>query len=101
LENTFGAKPGAVFAAGGQKGVYIAKVDQVRPGDPQQTAQLTAAIRARASQGYAGDLLNAFETASLAKLKATKNLALARQTIGVDSSILPKDGAKTGSAPAK
>ncbi|HWD66900.1 MAG TPA: SurA N-terminal domain-containing protein [Caulobacteraceae bacterium] len=101
LENVFAAKPGAVFAAGGQKGVFIAKVDQVRPGDPKLTAQLTAAIRARASQGYAEDLLNAFETAALAKLKATKNRALALQTINVDPNSLPKDSAKPGSAPAK
>lgn len=98
LENVFGAKPGGVFAAGGPKGVFIAKINQVRAGDPQQTAQLTAAIRSRATQGYAEDLLNAFETASLAKLKATKNLALARQTLGVDASTLPKEGSKPATA---
>lgn len=101
VENVFSSKPGAVFAAGGPKGVFIARIDQVRAGDPQQTARLTAAIRARASQAYSEDLLNSFETAALAKLKATKNLALARQTIGVDPNSLPKEGAKPGSAPAK
>jgi peptidyl-prolyl cis-trans isomerase D len=101
LENVFGAKPGLVFAAGGPKGIVIARIDQVKAGDPQQTAQFTAAIRSRASQAYAEDLMNSFESAALAKLKATKNLTLARQTIGVDPNSLPKEGTKPGSAPAK
>jgi peptidyl-prolyl cis-trans isomerase D len=99
LENVFSAKPGAVFAAGGAQGVYIGRIDQVRPGDPQQMAQLTAMVRSRSSQGDAEDLLTAFQTASLAKLKATKNPALARQTLGVEASSAPKEGSKP--APSK
>lgn len=100
LEGAFGAKPGEVYGAGGQGGVYIARVDAVRPGDPQQTAQLVAALRRRASQAYADDLLGAVQKAAGQDFKVTVNLPLARQTLGVDSSLLPKAGAQ-GPAKAK
>ena len=100
LENVFAVKPGEVFAAGGQGGIYIAKVDAARPGDPQQTAALTAAVRSRASQSYSDDILVAMQNAARKDLKVTLNLALARQTLGVDPSLL-KGGVKSGSDKAK
>jgi peptidyl-prolyl cis-trans isomerase D len=100
LENVFAVKPGEVFAAGGQGGIYIAKVDVARPGDTQQTAELTAAVRSRASQAYADDVLAATQNAARKDLKVTLNLALARQTLGVDPSLL-KGGLKPGSDKAK
>jgi peptidyl-prolyl cis-trans isomerase D len=92
LQAAFGAKPGEVFAAGGQSGIYIAKLDAARPGDPQRTAQLIAALRTRASQAYADDLLSAVQAAARGGLKVTINLPLARQTLGVDPSLLSKPG---------
>jgi peptidyl-prolyl cis-trans isomerase D len=100
LESVFAVKPGEVFAAGGQSGVYIARVDAARPGDPQQTAALTAAARSRASQAYSDDVLVAMQNAARKDLKVTLNLALARQTLGVDPSLL-KGGVKSGSDKAK
>jgi peptidyl-prolyl cis-trans isomerase D len=100
LENVFAVKPGEVFAAGGQGGIYIAKVDAARPGDSQQTAALTAAFRSRASQSYSDDVLVAMQNAARKDLKVTLNLALARQTLGVDPSLL-KGGVKSGSDKAK
>jgi peptidyl-prolyl cis-trans isomerase D len=90
LQGVFGAKPGDVFPAGGQTGVYIVRVDAVHPGDPAQTAQLTAAIRGRASQGYAEDLLEAVQAGARKDLKVTINRNLALQTLGVDPNALPK-----------
>jgi peptidyl-prolyl cis-trans isomerase D len=87
LGQAFAAKPGEVFAAGGKGGVYIARVDHVRPGDPAQTAQVTAAIRARVSQAYAGDLLNSMQAAARDMYKPTINAAMARKTIGVDPNL--------------
>jgi peptidyl-prolyl cis-trans isomerase D len=100
LENVFTAKPGEVFAAGGPNGVYIARLDAARPGDVQQTARLTAAIRPRVSQSYAEDLLSATQDAARKAMKVNLNLALARQTIGVDPNILGKGAAATNSAKA-
>lgn len=100
LESVFAVKPGEVFAAGGQSGVYVARIDAARPGDPQQTAALTAASRSRASQAYSDDILVAMQNAARKDLKVTLNLALARQTLGVDPSLL-KGGVKSGSDKAK
>jgi len=98
LQGVFGAKPGDVFPAGGQTGVYIARIDAVHAGDPQQTAELTAQIRSRASQAYADDLLTAVQTAARKSLKVTINQTLARQTLGVDQALLPKGPQKPNSA---
>jgi peptidyl-prolyl cis-trans isomerase D len=99
LENVFAVKPGEVFAAGGQGGIYIGRVDAAHPGDAQQTAQLAAAVRSRASQAYADDILSAVQNAARKDLKVTLNVALARQTLGVDPNLLSKG--KPGSAMAK
>jgi peptidyl-prolyl cis-trans isomerase D len=98
LQGAFGGKPGDVFPAGGQTGVYIARIDAVHPGDPRQTAELTAAIRSRASQAYAEDLLTAVQTAARKSLKVTINQTLARQTLGVDQALLPKGPQKPTAA---
>ena len=90
LKGVFSAKPGDVFPAGGQTGVYIIRLDAVHAGDPKQTAQLVAAIRSRASQAYAEDLLEAVQAGARKDLKVTVNRNLALQTLGVDQSALPK-----------
>jgi len=90
LQQVFGAKAGDVFPAGGQTGVYIARLDAVHPGDPKQTAEMVAVIRSRASQAYAEDLLEAIQAGARKDLKVTINRNLALQTLGVDQSALPK-----------
>lgn len=101
LEGVFAAKTGDVFAAGGQAGVYIVRLDAARPGDTQQTAQLAAAVRGRASQAYADDILSAMQNAARQDLKPTLNVNLARQTLGVDPNLMSKGGLKPGSVKAK
>jgi len=97
LENVFGQKPGAVFAAGGQTGIYIAKVDSVRPGDVTQTAQLLEVLRPRVTQAYLKDLLVTANTAARADLKVSINQTLARQELGVDPALIgPAPAAKAG-----
>ena len=101
LENIFGVKPGAVFAAGGQTGIYIAKLDAVRPGDVGQTAQLLEALRPRVTQAYVKDLLTTANTAARADLKVTVNQTLARQELGVDPALIAKTPAAKAGATAK
>jgi peptidyl-prolyl cis-trans isomerase D len=101
LENVFAAKSGDVFAAGGQTGIYVGKVDAAHPGDVQQTAQLATAVRSRASQAYADDILTAVQNAARKDLKVALNLPLARQTLGVDPNVLSKGNPKPGAAMAK
>jgi peptidyl-prolyl cis-trans isomerase D len=90
LQGVFGVKPGDAFAAGGQTGVYIVKLDAVRPGDATQMAQVTNAIRSRLGEAYLGDVLEAAKTAARRQIKPQINVALARQAIGVDPTAGPK-----------
>ncbi len=99
LQEAFGAKPGEVFAAGGQAGIFIAKVESAQPADPTSTAQLLEALRGRVTQAYVGDLMNAVQIAARDQIKPTSNLALARQALGVDPSIVAKTGAAGAGAP--
>ncbi len=96
VEAVFAVKPGDAFAAGAQNGVYIAKVDAVRPGDPTQMAQVTNAIRGKMGESYLQDVLASAKAAARREIKPQINVALARQAIGVDPTAGPK-----AAAPAK
>ena len=78
----FGQKPGAVFAAGAPNGVFIARLDAIRPGDPTQTAQFLAAVQPRVSQDYLRDLIATTKAAAEKAVKVNANLPLARQALG-------------------
>ena len=89
-----------MFAAGGQNGIYIAKVDAVRPGDPTRTAQLLEVLRPRASTAYIKDQMATVETAARDTYKVTLNLPVARRALDVDPALIAKPAGKA-SAPAK
>ena len=90
LQAVFGVKPGEAFAAGAPNGVYIARLDAVRPGDPAQMATVTNAIRSRMGEGYLQDVLASAKAAARREIKPQINVALARQAIGVDPTMGPK-----------
>ena len=90
LQGVFGVKPGDAFAAGAPTGVYIARLDAVRPGDATQMAQVTNAIRGRLGESYLADVLESAKTAARREIKPQINVALARQAIGVDPTAGPK-----------
>ena len=90
LQAVFGVKPGDAFAAGAPGGVYIAKLDAVRPGDTTQMAQVTNAIRARMGESYLQDIIASAKAAARREIKPQINVALARQAIGVDPTMGPK-----------
>ncbi len=92
LQDVFGVKPGEVFAAGAPNGVYIAKLDAVRAGDPTATAQVINAIRGKISENYLDDVLASAKIAAKREIKPQINVTLARQAIGVDPTIAPKGG---------
>jgi peptidyl-prolyl cis-trans isomerase D len=95
LVATFGAKPGEPFTARApQGGFLVAKVEAVRPGTVPQMARITEAMRGQTSQGLLRDVSLAAQDAAKAQLKTKVNLDLARQAIGVDTTLLPKDGGK-------
>ncbi|MEO8811934.1 MAG: SurA N-terminal domain-containing protein [Caulobacteraceae bacterium] len=100
LEGVFTSKPGEVFAATAANGVFVAKLDAVRPPDPLAAARVIETIRGRLGESYVGDVMNAVKTASRQAIKVTVNLNVARQAIGVDPALLRKAGAKPA-APAK
>jgi peptidyl-prolyl cis-trans isomerase D len=98
LVAVFGAKPGDVFAAAGPTGVFIGKLDAVRPGDVSAMARAVNLIEGRVSQDYLKDLLNTAKAASRQEIKVTINLPLARRALGVDPALAAKSVAK---APGK
>ena len=90
VQAVFGAKPGDAFAAGAPGGVYISRLDAVRPGDPAQMAQATNAIRGRLGESYLQDIIASGKSAARREIKPQINVALARQAIGVDPTLGPK-----------
>ncbi len=94
LQGVFGVKPGDAFAAGAPNGVYIAKLDAVRPGDAAQMAQVTNAIRGRMGESYLRDVLASAKAAARREIKPRINVALARQAIGVDPTMGPRPAAQ-------
>jgi peptidyl-prolyl cis-trans isomerase D len=89
----FTAKPGDVFAAAAPSGVFIGKLDAVRPGDVTTMARALGAIEGRVSQNYLKDLMNSVKNAARQDTKVTINLALARRTLGVDPTLATRPGA--------
>jgi len=94
LENVFAAKPGDVFAASAPNGVFIAKLDAVRPGDVAFMARAVEANRARLAADYLRDIDGAVKTAAQQQIKVTTNLTLARQALGVDPALFAKPSTK-------
>jgi len=94
LTQVFGQKPGALFAAGAPNGVFIVRLDAIRPGDPAQTAQFLAAIQPRASQDYLRDLIATTKAAAEKSVKVNANLPLAQKALGIDPATLGKTGTK-------
>ena len=90
VESVFGVKAGQPFAAGAPNGVYIARLDAVRPGDSATMGQVTNAIRGRLGQAYLGDVLESAKVAARAEIKPSVNVTVARQIIGVDPTVAPK-----------
>ncbi len=90
LQAAFGVRPGDAFAAAGPTGVYIAKLDAIRPGDPRQVADVTNAFRDRIGEGYLNDVLAASKAAAAAQVKPQINRQLALQAIGVDPTQVAK-----------
>lgn len=104
LQNIFGVKPGEVFAAGGPTGIFIAKLDAVRPGDQTQMARVIQQISPRVSQDYLGDMEAAIRAGATQLIKPRTNLDAARAAINVDQATIDKMNAKPGAkgaTPAK
>jgi peptidyl-prolyl cis-trans isomerase D len=93
LVAVFTAKSGDVFAAAAPSGVFIAKLDAVRPGDVTTMARAIETIEGRVSQDYLKDIMSSVKTASRQDIKVTINLPLARRTLGVDPALVAKPGA--------
>ncbi|HWA61677.1 MAG TPA: peptidyl-prolyl cis-trans isomerase [Caulobacteraceae bacterium] len=104
LLSIFGAKPGDVFAAGAPTGIFIARLDAVRPGDMTMMAQGVNQIRSRVSDDYLNDVDGSIQAAAQAIIKPNTNLNLARRAIGVSAEEMDKlnakPAAKGGAKPA-
>ncbi|MHB8530487.1 MAG: peptidylprolyl isomerase [Caulobacteraceae bacterium] len=96
LAGVFGSKPGEVFGAMTPGGVAIGRLQAVRPGDETSMAKVVQAVRGRMTQDYMRDLVGEVRDASEKSVHVATNLKLARQTIGVDSSMLAKARGKAG-----
>jgi peptidyl-prolyl cis-trans isomerase D len=98
LEGVFTAKPKGVFAAPALNGVFIGRIDAVRPGDVAAMARVTEAIRGQLAQDYLRDMMSSVKSAARQDIKVTVNLNLARQAIGVDPAQFAKTAGKPGPA---
>jgi len=106
LQGIFTAKPGDVFDAPGQTGLYIAKLDAVRAGDTTQMARAVQTYGPKVSEAYSGDIYQASQGAAQHIVKPRTNINAARAAIGVSAETLAKlkaQDAKAGKAatPAK
>ncbi|HEY3796987.1 MAG TPA: peptidylprolyl isomerase [Caulobacteraceae bacterium] len=88
----FGTKPGQVFTVGSDamKGMVVARVEAIRPGDPKQIATLIGVVRQRSDQAYVQGLADAVRQAAMKEIKPTIDLDLARSTMGVDAAMLAR-----------
>jgi peptidyl-prolyl cis-trans isomerase D len=105
IAGIFSVKPGEVFDAGGPGGIFIAKLDAIRPGNTTQMAQAVQTVAPRLSQDYLSDVQLALQTGAEHVVKPHTNIAAARTAINVDQETLDKlnakPGAKPGASPAK
>ncbi len=94
LQGVFTAKPGDVFAAGADNGLYLVRLDAVRPGDIGQMARAVRTIEGRLTQDYMQDTLSSIKAAARQEIKVSINANLARQTLGVDPAAVAGAGGK-------
>lgn len=88
----FGVKPGDAFAAGGSTGVYIARVDSARPGDPRLAAAATLAAGGQTTQGWPQDMSISVRWASKSQIKTQVDLDRARRAVNIDPAKLASSG---------
>lgn len=88
LQALFTGKPGDVFVAGADTGLSIAHIDAIRPGDLAATARATQSLAPRLSQDYMQDIMTALKQAARREVKASINVTLAEQALGVDPAAL-------------
>ncbi|HZZ88349.1 MAG TPA: peptidyl-prolyl cis-trans isomerase, partial [Caulobacteraceae bacterium] len=111
LAMVFGQKQPAYFVVGSDplKGFVVGHVDAIRPADPKQVAQVLELLRQRGTTTYLEGLQEATRQASVALVKPTTNLKLAREAMGVDPDMAARydkaagapAASATGAKPAK
>jgi peptidyl-prolyl cis-trans isomerase D len=88
LQSVFTSKQGDVFASPAEEGLKIGRLDAIRPGDTTAMARAEQTIEARMAQDYLQDMMSALKVASRDQVKATINLGLAQQALGIDPTTL-------------
>ena len=88
LQAVFTSKQGDVFSSPTNEGLKIARLDAIRPGDTAAMARAEQSIEARMAQDYLQDMMSALKVASRDQIKATINLGLAQQALGIDPATL-------------
>ena len=106
LAQIFGQKPGQVFTAGSDplKGLVVARVDAVRPGEPRQVAAVLENVRQRSLDEYLKGVQQTVAEAAVKMVKPSTDIDLAHSAMGVDAAMLARVKAKTpaaGAGPAK
>lgn len=98
LGQLFQAKPGAVYTAGVQGGVAVARVTQVAPGPVDQVARLSEQGRPQlTAQMLQEEITDLTRSAARAEVKPKVDQKLARQALGVADEDAP---AASGAKPA-
>jgi len=101
VEGIFAGKAGDVFDAAAPNGLFVAKLDAVRAGDPTQTARAAQSVAARVGDGYLADIDGSVQTAATAAVKPRTNINAARGALNLDQATLDKLNAKPDAKAAK
>ena len=88
LQSVFTSKQGDVFTSPAEEGLKVGRLDAIRPGDTTAMARAEQTIEARMARDYLQDMLSALKVASRDDVKATINLGLAQQSLGIDPATL-------------
>ncbi|MEO7027504.1 MAG: peptidylprolyl isomerase, partial [Caulobacteraceae bacterium] len=96
LQAAFAGKPGDVFAAGGPGGIFLVRLDAVRPADIHTLAQATQAVRPRLAQDYLNDISGSVKAAARQSMRVIINRPLACRSLGVDPAVCSAGGGAAG-----
>jgi peptidyl-prolyl cis-trans isomerase D len=92
LAAAFAAKPSGVFHAGSDamKGLIVARLDAIHPGDPKQVAAVLEQLRQRNADAYLKSLEDAVQQASVQMIHPQTNIDLARNAMGADAAMIAR-----------
>jgi peptidyl-prolyl cis-trans isomerase D len=98
VAQVFSGKPGDVFTAGGQTGIFVGKIEAIRTADVDAMAHAVEANRPRLTQAYLRELVDAGGAAAREEIKVRIDPARARAALGLEPGAAKPAAGKPGLA---